>query len=157
LIGVARAVQFLHDHGIVHRDLKPSNILLDASGTPLVTDFGLAKVTDDNDERTHSGTTLGTPGYMPPEQAAGKIGEITTRSDVYGLGAILYEVLTGRPPFREDSPHATILKVLESEPTWPARLNPRIPAELERICLKCLEKDQSRRYGSASEVAADLD
>ena len=157
LIGVARAVQFLHDHGIVHRDLKPSNILLDAAGTPLVTDFGLAKVFDDQDERTQSGTMLGTPGYMPPEQAAGKISQITTRSDVYGLGAILYEALTGRPPFREDTPHRTILQVLESEPTLPVQLNPRIPAELERICLKCLEKDPSRRYGSATDVADELD
>jgi serine/threonine-protein kinase len=157
LIGVARAVQFLHDHGIVHRDLKPSNILLDAAGTPLVTDFGLAKVFDDQDERTQSGTMLGTPGYMPPEQAAGRISEISPRSDVYGLGAILYEALTGRPPFREDTPHRTILQVLESEPTLPVKLNPRLPAELERICLKCLEKDPSRRYGSATEVADELD
>lgn len=157
LIGVARAVQYLHDHGIVHRDLKPSNILLDAAGTPHVTDFGLAKVFDDQDERTQSGTTLGTPGYMPPEQAAGRINEITPRSDVYGLGAILYEMLTGRPPFREDTPHRTILQVLESEPTLPAHLNPRIPAELERICLKCLAKDPARRYASAADVADDLD
>ncbi|MBI3863198.1 MAG: serine/threonine protein kinase, partial [Planctomycetia bacterium] len=157
MIGVARAVQCLHDHGIVHRDLKPSNILLDAAGTPYVTDFGLAKVFDDPDERTQSGTTLGTPGYMPPEQAAGKINEITPRSDVYGLGAILYEALTGRPPFREDTPHRTILQVLESEPTLPVRLNPRIPKELERICLKCLEKDPSRRYATAADVANDLD
>jgi serine/threonine-protein kinase len=157
LIGVARAVQFLHDHGIVHRDLKPSNILLDSSGTPLVSDFGLAKVCDDHDASTQTGTTLGTPGYMPPEQAAGRIREVTPRSDVYGLGAILYEMLTGRPPFREDTPYQTILQVLESEPTLPVQLNPRIPPELERICLKCLEKDPSRRYGSAADVAGDLD
>src|SRR5262245_60622311 len=157
LSGVARAVQFLHDHGIVHRDLKPSNILLDESGTAYVTDFGLAKVFDDQDDRTQTGAILGTPGYMSPEQAAGRVADISTRSDIYSLGAILYEMLTGRPPFREDNPLNTILQVLESEPTLPNQLNARVPPELERICMKCLEKDSGRRYPSASAVADELE
>jgi serine/threonine-protein kinase len=157
LAGVARAVQFLHDHGIVHRDLKPSNILLDESGIAYVTDFGLAKVFDDQDDRTQTGAILGTPGYMSPEQAAGRTADISARSDIYSLGAILYEMLTGRPPFREDNPLNTILQVLESEPTLPNQLNSRVPPELERICMKCLEKDPGRRYPSASAVADELD
>ncbi|MBS0266817.1 MAG: serine/threonine protein kinase [Planctomycetes bacterium] len=157
LLSVARAVQFLHDHGIVHRDLKPSNILMDGGGTPYVTDFGLAKIFDEIGEATETGTTLGTPGYMSPEQAAGRVSEVTARSDVYGLGAVLYEMLTGRAPFREDSPHLTILQVLESEPTLPDKLNPRIPAEIQRICLKCLEKDPQQRYSQAADVAAELE
>lgn len=157
LVRVARAVQYLHEHGIVHRDLKPSNILLDEARNPYVTDFGLAKVFDEQDEKTQTGTTLGTPGYMPPEQAAGKVSEISCRSDVYSLGAILYEMLTGRPPFREDTPHRTILQVIHSEPTLPNRLNPRVRPELERICLKCLEKNPDRRYASAAALANDLD
>ena len=157
LSGVARAVQYLHDHGIVHRDLKPSNILLDSAGTAYVTDFGLAKVFGDQEDRTQTGVILGTPGYMSPEQASGRISQITARSDVYSLGAILYELLTGRPPFREDNPLNTILQVLESEPTLPRKLNARVPPELERICLKCLEKDPGRRYASANALADDLD
>src|SRR5579863_8104016 len=157
LVGVARAVQYLHDHGIVHRDLKPSNILLDAAGTAYVTDFGLAKVFADQDDRTQTGAILGTPGYMSPEQASGSVRQISAGSDVYSLGAILYELLTGRPPFRDDNPLNTILQVLESEPTLPSQLNARIPPELERICLKCLEKDPGRRYASANALADDLD
>lgn len=157
LVGVARAVQYLHDHGIVHRDLKPSNILLDADDAPYVTDFGLARVFGDQDERTQSGAILGTPGYMSPEQAAGRISAVSERSDVYSLGAILYETLTGRPPFREDNPLNTILQVLEGEPTLPTALNLRVPPELERICLKCLEKDPDRRYQSAAAIADELD
>jgi serine/threonine-protein kinase len=157
LAGVARAVQFLHEHGIVHRDLKPSNILLDEAGTAHVSDFGLAKVFGDPGERTQTGAILGTPGYMSPEQAAGKIGDVSSRSDVYSLGAILYEMLTGRPPFREDNPLNTILQVLESEPTFPRQLNAGVPHELERVCLKCLEKDPARRYSSAAAVADELE
>ncbi len=157
LQGVARAVQFLHDHGIVHRDLKPSNILLDRAGTAYVTDFGLAKVFTDEDQHTQTGVILGTPGYMPPEQAAGRISDISPRSDVYSLGAILYEMLTGRPPFREDNQLNTILQVLEGEPTLPNQLNAKVPPELERICLKCLEKAPERRYSSAAAFADDLE
>jgi eukaryotic-like serine/threonine-protein kinase len=154
---VARAVQYLHDQGVLHRDLKPSNILIDESGVPYVTDFGLAKVFHDSDGDTQSGIIVGTPGYMSPEQAAGRVAEISTRSDVYGLGAILYEMLTGRPPFRDENQLNTILQVLEGEPTLPHRLNRRVPDELERICLRCLEKSPERRYISAGDLADDLD
>jgi hypothetical protein len=141
----------------VHRDLKPSNILLDAAGMPYVTDFGLAKVFDDQDDRTQTGVILGTPGYMSPEQAAGRVAEISPRSDIYSLGAILYELLTARPPFREENQLNTILQVLEGEPTLPRQLNGSVPDELERICLKCLEKAPERRYASATALAEDLD
>jgi serine/threonine-protein kinase len=157
LSAVARAVEYLHTQGIVHRDLKPSNILLDEAGAPYVTDFGLARIFSDGDDRTQSGVILGTPGYMAPEQAAGRISEISARSDVYSLGAILYEMLCGRAPFRDDNPLNTILQVLESEPTHPLRINPRIPPELERICLRSLEKLPERRYSSAAALADELD
>jgi serine/threonine-protein kinase len=154
---VARAVDYLHTQGIVHRDLKPSNILLDEAGAPFVTDFGLAKLFQDDGDRTQSGAILGTPGYMAPEQAAGRISEISVRSDVYSLGAILYEMLCGRAPFRDDNPLNTILQVLETEPPRPLQLNPRIPPELERICLRCLEKLPELRYPSAAALAGELD
>lgn len=157
LSAVARAVDYLHVHGILHRDLKPSNILIDDSNNPFVTDFGLAKIFQEDDDRTQTGVILGTPGYMAPEQAAGRVSEISPRSDVYSLGTILYEMLCGRPPFRDDNPLNTILQVLESEPTQPNRLNPRVPPALERICLRCLEKAPERRYATAAELADELD
>ena len=157
LAEVARAVHFLHERGILHRDLKPANILMDESGRPFVTDFGLAKFFDDDSTQTQSGAILGTPSYMSPEQAAGRLTLITSRSDIYSLGAILYEMLTGRPPFREASPLDTLVQVIESEPTQPSRLNRAIPLELEWICLKALEKDPDARYGSAAEFAEDLE
>jgi len=157
LAAVARAVDYLHAHGIVHRDLKPSNILIDDAGAPYVTDFGLAKIFQEEEDRTQTGVILGTPGYMAPEQASGRVSEITAQSDIYSLGAILYEMLCGRPPFREENPLNTILQVLESEPTRPLHLNPRIPPELERICLRCLEKLPDRRYAGAQALADDLE
>jgi eukaryotic-like serine/threonine-protein kinase len=154
---VSRAVHRLHGQGIVHRDLKPSNILLDRSGRPFVTDFGLAKMFSADRPETHSNAIVGTPSYMAPEQAAGRKGEVGPLSDVYSLGAILYELLTGRPPFEERNPLDTLVQVLESEPVAPARLRPQVPKTLEAICLKCLEKSPGDRYNSASDLANDLD
>lgn len=154
---VAQAVDHLHQHGIVHRDLKPSNVLLDADGEPYVTDFGLAKFFAGGSSATATGVIAGTPCYMAPEQAAGRNAEVGPASDVYSLGAILYEVLTGRPPFFRDSPLDTLLEVLGSEPPPPRQLNRSIPRELERICLKCLSRSPGDRYASAAALADDLD
>jgi len=154
---VARAVSHLHQQGIVHRDLKPSNILLDADGEPYVTDFGLAKVFAAGTETTTTGVIAGTPSYMAPEQAIGRSGDVGPTCDVYSLGAILYELLTGRPAFRADTPLDTLLQVLAREPTRPRRLNRRIPRALELICLKCLDKSPRNRYPSAQALADDLD
>jgi serine/threonine-protein kinase len=154
---VARAVADLHAHDIVHRDLKPSNILLDAAGRPYVTDFGLAKLVEGDSGMTQSGTILGTPAYMPPEQATGHGKEVGPAADVYALGAVLYECLTGRPPFREEAPLDTLLAVLESEPEPPRRLNPAVPRVLERVCLQCLDKQPARRYPSADALADALE
>jgi len=153
---IARAVDYLHSQGVLHRDLKPSNIMIDGEGQPYVTDFGLAKIADDAGA-TQTGTILGTPEYMPPEQAAGRTAEVSVRSDVYSLGAILYACLTGRPPFQERTPLDTLVQVLEGEPTLPRRLRPAIPRALELICLRCLEKNPADRYASAAELADDLE
>jgi tetratricopeptide (TPR) repeat protein/tRNA A-37 threonylcarbamoyl transferase component Bud32 len=155
LVTLALAVQAAHDKGIVHRDLKPGNVLLAADGTPKVADFGLAKRMDDASGRTHTGVVIGTPSYMAPEQAQARR-EIGPTVDVYALGAILYECLTGRPPFKADTPYETILQVISVEPVPPGRLNARVPRDLETICLKCLNKEPGKRYASAGELAADL-
>jgi serine/threonine-protein kinase len=154
---VARAVGHLHREGIVHRDLKPSNILVDADEQPYVTDFGLAKVFRADSQATITGTILGTAGYMAPEQAAGHSAEAAPASDVYSLGAILYELLTGRPPFREDSPMDTLMQVLSREPTLPRQLSREVPRSLELVCLKCLAKSPDARYTSADALADDLE
>jgi len=154
---VARAVGHLHRHGVVHRDLKPSNILLDEDGVPYVTDFGLAKVFLPGSEMTATGVIAGTPSYMAPEQAAGRSREVGPACDIYSLGAILYELLTGRPPFREANPLDTLVQVLDVEPTLPRRLNPRIPRALELISMKCLAKSPGDRYPSADDLADDLE
>jgi serine/threonine-protein kinase len=152
---VAEAVAYAHTAGIIHRDLKPHNILLDRDGTPKVTDFGLAKRLGD-EGLTTTGEILGTPGYMSPEQAGGKVRELGPLVDVYALGAILYAALTGRPPFQAANAMDTLLQVLDDAPPPPQLLNSLVPTDLQSICLQCLEKDPKRRYASASELAADL-
>ncbi|HET6323104.1 MAG TPA: serine/threonine-protein kinase [Planctomycetaceae bacterium] len=154
---VGRAVQYLHDHNMIHRDLKPSNILLAPDGTPYVTDFGLAKMYGGNSAHTQSGLIVGTIGYMSPEQAAGHAPAHSPMSDIYSLGAILFELLTGRPPFQNASPIDTLLEVIESEPPRPRQLNRSIPLALELVCLRCLEKDPRRRYPSAAALVEDLE
>jgi eukaryotic-like serine/threonine-protein kinase len=159
---LALAAHDAHIHSIVHRDLKPANILLVESGTgcwtPKIADFGLAKRLDSNSTAwTMDGTLLGTANYMSPEQAAGRVSEIGPGSDIYSLGAILYEMLTGRPPFVAETVVDIVRKVLHEEPVRPTRLRADVPADLETICLKCLEKSSARRYSEAGELAADLD
>lgn len=153
---VAEAVAYAHDRGIVHRDLKPSNVLLAADGTPKVTDFGLAKRVEADDGLTMSGQVLGTPQYMPPEQARGDVRAVGPVSDVYSLGAILYHAVTGRPPFTAATAVATLKQVLEADPVPPRQLNAQVDRDLETIALKCLEKEPGRRYPSAAECAADV-
>lgn len=156
LITIARAVHHAHQRGILHRDLKPSNILLDQQGEPHVADFGLAKVLGRDSGITITESALGSPNYMSPEQASGHPTQLTVAADVYGLGAILYELLTGQPPFQAATPVETMRRVVDDEATSPRQLNPAIDADLETICLKCLQKQPGRRYESADALAADL-
>jgi serine/threonine-protein kinase len=153
---IAETMQYAHDSGIVHRDLKPSNVLLDKKQRPLITDFGLAKHVSSQSQLTMAGSIVGTPSYMSPEQAAGKIEEIGPWSDLYSIGAILYELVTGRPPFRAATPFETVRQVLDTEPVSPRQLNPAVPRDLETICLKCLQKERGRRYSSTQELADEL-
>jgi serine/threonine-protein kinase len=157
LSAVARAVEHLHHQGVVHRDLKPSNILMDKDEQPYVTDFGLAKVFVPGSEATATGVIAGTPSYMAPEQASGHRADVGPGADVYSLGAVLYELLTGGPPFRHENALDTLMDVLGREPELPRRVNPRVPTGLELICMKCLAKSPGDRYASAAELADDLD
>ncbi len=154
---LARAIHFAHDRGIIHRDLKPANVLLTREGVPKIADFGLAKDLARESLHTQSGTILGSPCYMSPEQASGSVREAGPTSDVYSLGAILYEMLVGKPPFRAETPLETLRKLLNEEPVRPTRLRPKVPRDLETVCLKCLEKSPQRRYSSALGLAQDLD
>jgi tRNA A-37 threonylcarbamoyl transferase component Bud32 len=154
MVEMAEAIAAAHAKGIVHRDLKPGNVLLTEAGEPKVTDFGLAKV--GGSDLTATGAVMGTPSYMAPEQAGGKTKQVGTHTDVYALGAILYEMLTARPPFKGDSVAVTLQQVLTREPERPRATDPAIPRDLETICLKCLEKEPARRYPTAEALAADL-
>src|SRR5271163_2072038 len=142
----SEAIEYAHQHGVIHRDLKPANILLDSNGNPRVTDFGLAKRMQGDSGLTGSGQIMGTPSYMPPEQASGKGRDVGPAADVYALGATFYALLTGRPPFQAATTMDTVLQVIGDEPVPPRRLNRSIPRDLETIALKCLKKNPSRRY-----------
>jgi tetratricopeptide (TPR) repeat protein len=156
VIKLARAIDYAHDRGVIHRDLKPANVLLTAAGEPKVTDFGLAKRLFSDCGQTGSGSVLGTPSYMAPEQASGGSRHVGRGSDVYGLGAILYEMLTGRPPFQAETPLETLRQVTSVDVVPPRRVVPAVPRDIETICLKCLEKEPARRYGRARDLADDL-
>jgi len=157
MANVARTVHYAHEHGILHRDIKPGNILLDAKGEPHLTDFGLARLLETESSVTQTLDVLGTPSYMAPEQAVGNNAAVSSATDVYGLGAVLYQLLTGQPPFAGGTTYETIKLLLDTEPRQPRLLNPKIDRDLSTICLKCLQKDPKRRYPSALALAEDLE
>ncbi len=157
LVKIARTVQFAHEHGILHRDIKPGNILLDRRGEPHLTDFGLARLLEQESTITHSSDVLGTPSYMSPEQAEGDNTRVSRATDVYGLGAVFYQLLTGHPPFAGATTFETVHLVLNTEARQPRLWNPKIDRDVATICLKCLEKDSQRRYASALALAEDVE
>ena len=154
---LARAVHAAHQARIVHRDLKPANVLLAGDGAPKITDFGLAKRLESDDRQTQSGDIMGTPSYMAPEQALGRTKDVGPAADIYALGAIMYDVLTGRPPLKGETIMETVRLVINTDPVPPSQLVPRLARDLETICLKCLHKDPQKRYSTAEELAKDLD
>ena len=154
---LSRTVDYAHQHGILHRDIKPGNILLDTNGEPHLADFGLARLVEAERTVTRTEGMMGTPSYMAPEQVVGSNAQLTPATDVYGLGAVLYQLLTGHLPFAADTTSETIRLLLETEPREPRLLNPKLDRELSTICLKCLEKDPKRRYPSALALAEDLE
>jgi TolB-like protein/Tfp pilus assembly protein PilF/tRNA A-37 threonylcarbamoyl transferase component Bud32 len=154
---LARTIHYAHQHGIVHRDIKPGNILLDTKGEPHLTDFGVARLLETENDATFTIEVSGTPSYMAPEQAQANNGPVSSATDVYGLGAVLYELLAGQPPFISGTPFETVRLLLETEPRQPRLLNPKVDRDLSTICLKCLEKDPKRRYSSALALAEDLE
>ena len=156
VLAMAGAIQYAHQRGILHRDLKPQNVLIDEFDQPRITDFGLARQIKRESNLTQTGVVMGSPSYMPPEQAAGRQELVGPASDVYSLGAVLYQLLTGRAPFAGKTPMETLMKVVEEEPKAPSKLSARVPRDLELICLKCLEKRPDRRYATARELAEEL-
>src|SRR5205814_6813885 len=154
---LARTGHHAHEHGILHRDIKPGNILLDAKGEPHLTDFGLARLPETESTVTRTMEVLGTPSYMAPEQAVGNNPSVTRATDIYGLGAVLYQLLTGHAPFAGGTTFETVRLVLDTEPRQPRLLNPKVDRDLNTICLKCLDKDPQRRYCSALALAEDLE
>src|SRR5438874_10510467 len=157
IVKVARTVHYAHEHGILQRDIKPGNILLDQKGEPHLTDFGLARLVETESTMTRTLEVLGTPSYMAPEQAVGNNAAVSSATDVYGLGAVFYQLLTGQPPFAGGTTYETIKLLLDTEPRQPRVLNPKIDRDLSTICLKCLEKDPKHRYSSALALAEDLE
>ena len=154
---LACAVHYAHEHGILHRDIKPGNILVDKMGEPHLTDFGLARLVETESTVTRTKEVMGTPSYMAPEQAAGEHTKVSRATDVYGLGAVLYQLLTGHPPFAGGTTYETIRLLLNTEPRQPRQLNPKIDRDLSTVCLKSLEKDPQRRFASALALAEDLE
>src|SRR5205807_9881442 len=153
---LARTGEYGNEQGILHWDIKPGNVLLDKEGEPHLTDFGLARLVETESTVTRTTDCLGTPSYMAPEQASGNNAELTSAADIYGLGAVLYQLLTGSPPFVGRTTYETIRLVMESEPQPARLLNPKLDRDLSTICLKCLEKEPQRRYSSALALADDL-